>query len=391
MIAFLLVVSTLPESAALPGGPGGDPAESVGIAVTVLAWLSMLGTGTTLAIVRPRNAIGWLLLFAGVATVATYFGEVYVQIPLLLGWPLPAYPAVDWILPLWSTLSSVLIAVWVPLLFPDGSLPGRRWRPVAWVIGVLIVADVTLRLFTDDHLEPYGRALPNPIAVGGDAGAVAQAMIVVTSVGLVASIILAFLSLVVRFARAAGIERQQFKWFLASVALVFVTLIGMSVAFVVGIAIAGVFYVLNQVSVGLPPIAIGIAVLRYRLYEIDRLISRTIGWAIVTGILVAVFAAAVLGLQAALAGVTQGETLAVAASTLVAFALFAPVRRLVQRAVDRRFDRARYDGERVVAAFGERLRDRVDLKEVEADIETTVSAALRPGAVTVWVRTEPQA
>ena len=121
----------------------------------------------------------------------------------------------------------MLIAVWVPLLFPSGRLPGRRWRPVAWAIGLVIAADVSLRLFTDDHLEPFGRALPNPVAIGGEAGALAQALIGVTSVGLVASIVLAFLSLVVRFVRAAGVERQQFKWFLASaVTVVFVTNIG---------------------------------------------------------------------------------------------------------------------------------------------------------------------
>jgi hypothetical protein len=134
------------------------------------------------------------------------------------------------------------------------------------------------------------------------------------------------------------------------------------------------------------PIAIGIAVTRYRLYEIDRLISRTIGWALVTGVLVAVFAGTVLGLQAVLARVTQGETLAVAASTLIAFALFQPVRRRVQRVVDRRFDRARYDGDRTAAAFAERLREQVDLAGLESDIAGVVDNALRPTSVGVWIR-----
>ena len=134
-----------------------------------------------------------------------------MQVALVLEWSLPAYEAIDWILPLFSTLSPMLIAVWVPLLFPSGRLPGRRWRPVAWAIGLVIAADVSLRLFTDDHLEPFGRALPDPVAIGGEAGALAQALIGVTSVGLVASIVLAFLSLVVRFVRAAGVERQQFN------------------------------------------------------------------------------------------------------------------------------------------------------------------------------------
>ena len=385
MIAFPLIAMASPEAAQLPSSPR-DVLEAAGIAATVLAWLSMLGTGAALSILRPWNAIGWLLLFAGFTTVGTLFGELYVQFALVLRWPLPGYPAVDWILPLFSTLSSVLIAVWVPLLFPTGSLPGRRWRPVAWAIGLVIVADITLRLFTDDSLEPFGRALPNPVAIGGDAGALAQALIGVTSVGLVASIILAYLSLITRFIRATGVERAQYKWFLAATGVVFVTVIGMAFTFVLGAEIAGVFYLLNLVAIGLPPIAIGIAVLRYRLYDIDRLISRTIGWALVTGIVVAVFAGVVLALQAVLAGVTQGETLAVAASTLLAFALFAPLRSRVQRAVDRRFDRARYDGERLVGAFGDRLRDETDLETIRAEVPATVDAAVRPVTVGLWLR-----
>jgi hypothetical protein len=133
------------------------------------------------------------------------------------------------------------------------------------------------------------------------------------------------------------------------------------------------------------PVAIGIAVLRYRLYEIDRIISRTIGWAIVTSGLLGVFAVLVVGLQALLDGVTQGDTLPVALSTLVAAALFQPIRRRVQHAVDRRFDRARYDGERTAAAFAERLRDEVDLEALADDLRSTVGHAVRPAAASVWL------
>jgi DNA integrity scanning protein DisA with diadenylate cyclase activity len=144
---------------------------------------------------------------------------------------------------------------------------------------------------------------------------------------------------------------------------------------------------LDGIALLLVPVAIGISILRYRLYEIDRLISRTIGWALVTGVLVSVFAGGVLALQAILAGFTQGQTLAVAASTLMAFALFQPVRRRVQRAVDHRFDRERYDGERTAAAFADRLRDQVNLAELETDVIQTVASALRPTSTSVWLRT----
>ena len=133
------------------------------------------------------------------------------------------------------------------------------------------------------------------------------------------------------------------------------------------------------------PVAIGVAVLRYRLYEIDRIITRTIGWAIISGLLLVAFVGLVVGLQAVLARVTSGETLAVAASTLITAALFQPVRRRVQRAVDRRFDRDAYDAQRTANSFAERLRDEVDLDALRAEVERTVAEAIRPTATTLWL------
>jgi hypothetical protein len=154
--------------------------------------------------------------------------------------------------------------------------------------------------------------------------------------------------------------------------------------------VGSVFWNLGIISFALVPIAIGIAVLRYRLYEIDRLISRTIGWAIVTGVLVGTFAVLVLGLQAVVQPLTGGNTLAIAGSTLVVAALFDPLRRRVQGAVDRRFDRGRYDGERLLDAFGERLRDEVDLGTIRSDVLATVDAAVRPSAAGLWLRQRPE-
>ena len=140
------------------------------------------------------------------------------------------------------------------------------------------------------------------------------------------------------------------------------------------------------VGILLLPVAIGIAILRYRLFEIDRIISRTIAWAVVTGVLGAVFAGTIVGLQAILAGVTQAQTLSVAASTLVAFVLFQPLRRRVQSVVDHRFNRARYDAERTTAAFADRQRDQVSIAGLKVDIASTIDAALSPKTVVVWIR-----
>jgi hypothetical protein len=176
--------------------------------------------------------------------------------------------------------------------------------------------------------------------------------------------------------------RQQLRWFVAAVLLAAVPL---PISILPGVG-GPQWALVASAGLILVPVSVGIAVTRHRLYEIDRLISRTIGWGLVTGALVAIFAGTVVGLEAILSGVTQGETLAVAASTLVAFALFQPLRRRIQTAVDRRFDRARYDGEQTLTAFAERLRNEVDLPNLERDIARIVVSSLRPASISVWIR-----
>jgi amino acid transporter len=203
--------------------------------------------------------------------------------------------------------------------------------------------------------------------------------------GVLAGAVLAVAAVTTRFRRSARLERQQVKWLLWAVVLIGLTL---PASMVDGNGDSG-FTILDAVAVGclsLLPISVGIAVLRYRLYEIDRIVSRTLAWALVTGILVAVFAGLVVSLQAVLAPVTNENTLAVAASTLVAFALFQPLRRRVQRAVDRRFDRARYDGELTVTAFGSRLRDQGELSAIRVDVLATVDVVVRPSSKGLWLR-----
>jgi hypothetical protein len=269
-------------------------------------------------------------------------------------------------------------------VFPDGHLPGRRWR---WPVGAIAGAVIAGTALAVVAPGPIGDSLANnPLGVTGIPGLEAASAFGagLAALALPAALIVALAAIVVRFRRARGAERPQLKWFVAANILVAVFLM-LSVAD--GATEPTVFDVLAVYSLALPPVAIGIAILRYHLYEIDRIISRTIGWAVVTGLLVAVFAGAVVALQAALSGVTQGQTLAVAASTLVAFALFQPVRRRVQHAVDRRFDRARYDGDRIVAAFAERLRAEVDLVEIVDGMRATVEATVRPVGAAVWLRT----
>jgi hypothetical protein len=275
----------------------------------------------------------------------------------------------------------VVVLIGVPLIFPDGHLLSPRWR---WVVGLSGAALLALAV-----AEIFGQALigatedlPNPFVIPALEPLVAalQAFATVgSSVGFAAAV----LAVIIRFRRGNETERHQLKWLIAVSA---VAAIAFPLANVLPASLfADVFLLIGLLALFALPLAIGVAILRYRLYDIDRIISRTIGWTLVSGLLVAAFAVVVIGLQAALTGVTQGDTLAVAASTLIAFALFQPVRGAVQRAVDRRFDRGRYDAQLTVDAFAERLRDEVDLDTLADELERTVNGAIRPTAASLWL------
>ncbi len=229
-------------------------------------------------------------------------------------------------------------------------------------------------------LGPTG--VPNPTGWSGDPAPL-DALRGFNAISPILALPVVLASAIVRYRRGSAIERQQLKWFGATAALAAISL---CVAMLAPEPYGVIGFFGAMVAVALLPVAIGAAILRYRLYEIDRLVSRSISWAVVSLSLAAVVAGVVIALQAALAGVTQGGTLAVAASTLLAFALFQPLRRRVQHLVDRRFDRARYDGQRLANAFAERLRDEVDLAEICDQMLATVATAVRPEHGSVWLR-----
>jgi len=267
----------------------------------------------------------------------------------------------------WGTVGRIALAVAAALAFVPAIAPAIELA-VSEEVGTIWVPNVLSPLGADASFRPP------PI------GVVLVTLIPISAMALGAA------DLLRRYRRGPLIERLQIRWLLASIAaLVLAILFGLAVFVLAGPGSSWGWLPALLAGPTLAP-AIGIAVLRYRLYEIDRIISRTLSWAIVTSVLVAVFAGLVVGLQAALAGITQGQTLAVAASTLVAFALFQPVRRRVQRAVDRRFDRARYDRERTAAAFADRLRTEVDLEAVAGDLTRSVDGALRPRSLVLWLK-----
>jgi len=346
-----------------------------------LAWVIATsgGVGALLATRRPGNAIGWLLWLIGIGIGLAMISTFYLGLAGVSA-NLPGAVLVGWF-DTWIT-TTVLVAalLFLPLLFPDGKPPTRSWRPVAALFVVIAVA-ATMR----DMIRPGplldGSTVVNPFGVpdGLLQDVLARCLDIATPIAT----IVALLAVVQRYRRGDVIERQQLRWFGASMVL---AALGLLVIITVPDEFGTFGFGILVFSLGLIPLAIGIAILRYRLYEIDRIISRTIAWLLLTLILGAVFAALIVGLQALLAPATEGSTLAVAGSTLVAFALFQPLRRRVQLAVDRRFNRSRVDAERAREAFGNRLREDVDLDAVQGRLVETTRETLRPAGVGVWLR-----
>jgi hypothetical protein len=334
---------------------------------------------------RPGHTIGRLLMLSGpaygfVSTVWTTADTLQTLIDP------QQYRVISWAVLLLSYPVIAIMAGWVPLLFPTGSLPGPRWRgPIALLI---VLSGIGLAGSATRPGQFAGSEIVNPFGIAGWPG-VLQPFVDVIPLEMVVLLAFGAAAVITRYRRGDRIERLQIRWLASAVAICAVGFAATVLSFSFGndnppitlsttlIAYAGIL---------LMPVAIGIAILRYRLFEIDRIISRTIGWTVVTGILGAVFAGTIVGLQAILADVTQAQTLSVAASTLVAFVLFQPVRRRVQSAVDHRFNRARYDAEQTAAAFAERQRDQVNLAGLKVDIAGTINSALSPRTVGVWIR-----
>jgi hypothetical protein len=377
-----LAMSTATTAAIVASG-----ALNLDFGLLLLAELSMATVGLILSIRVRANLIGWLLLVSAVVLSAEFQGLVYAEWSRVsAGGSLPGTAVAAWIYSNLFAIPVLILAIGIPLIYPNGRLLSRRWR---WLVAVLIwsAASLILRQGLRPGLIPDTR-IENPFGIAGIEPLLdAVALPDVLGVGL---FLAAIASVVIRFRRGSPVERQQLKWLIGATALAVVAWSVVTIGLAVGAdTVTAIGWYLALLSFSALPIAIGIAVLRYRLYEIDRIISRTIAWALVTGVLVAVFASVVVILQTALVGITQGQTLAVAASTLVALALFQPLRRRIQHAVDRRFDRARYDGERTVASFTGRLTGEVDLEALEAAVANTVRDALHPSFAELWLRGGP--
>ena len=379
-VALTLPLPLVVSAQALMGSGSTD--ESFLLALGALMVVSA-GVGATIAWRRPGNRVGTLLVVGSVmlTSAATSWPLLVVTNgPAALG---PIGNVLAWWSPLGLLPAVFILFPTVVFYFPDGRPPGPRWRWPFAVVAAALVAGLALQAIAPWPFRPGDGRFGNPFEIPGapmDFLAVGEAVAVLA---VLAGLMLALLSIFVRFRRSKELERAQIKWLVAAVAL---NCVFFPLSYATSLEPQAAFDLISVVVAGLTPIAIGIAVLRYRLYEIDRLISRSVSWAIVTGVLATTFAVLVVGLQSPLSNVTQGNALAVAASTLAVLALFQPVRRRVQRFVDRRFDRARYDSDRTAEAFSTRIRSEVDLDAVAEDLTGSVGRALRPQAMSIWLK-----
>jgi hypothetical protein len=398
-LTLAMFVATIPlwflaRSADLPSNWRAD--LGVGGLVGGAFFLAFPLVGALIASKRPKNAVGWLCLAVGLlwslSGVFDYYGYYGAATPGSLPFPVVAAGVSDWI---WVPAVG-LLGTYVLLLFPDGRLPSRRWRPLAWLSGAVILLlsfGVMLAPGPLDNLagvrNPFGIEGAEWLTVG------AYALLPLLPLCMLASA----LSLVLRYRRSGAEERQQIKWiaFAASVVVV-VYAIAMIASFIFPAeswTTAGSVWWLNLLtyavlsSFTLVPIAVGIAVLKYRLYDIDVIVNRTLVYGSLTAMLIVLYFGGIVVLQSVFVLLTREQsTLAIVASTLLIAALFTPLRRRTQSFIDRRFYRRKYDARRTLETFSSKLRDETDLEALNAELVGVVRETMQPTHVSLWLLPE---
>lgn len=357
-LTFVLTVAgaveAMPQSVAV-----NDLVEAAAIFVLMVGMASL----GVLIVVRARNRVGWLLCL-GTLLYTTQYWLFIIQ---------PG-PIVQWLSESFLYMATLLVIPTLILLFPSGRLPSRRWRPIAWLgIGGATAGMLSVffapTLFDSNEPTPFAGFLPDAMLTLLDT---ATGLLIPFLVGVVAS-------LIVRYRNSDTLQRLQLKMFGYGAA---VALAGSLTTNVIGIGADVV--IPGAIVLMALPLSITAAIMRYRLFDIDRLISRTIGYAIVIATLALVYAAGAVWLPSQIIG--EQSTVFVAGSTLAAASLFNPVRRRVIDRVDRRFNRSRYDAQHVIAEFNERLKDEIDVDQITADSTSVISRTVQPESVRVWIR-----
>ncbi|MDQ3610144.1 MAG: hypothetical protein M4D85_00815 [Actinomycetota bacterium] len=374
-----LVVTIVAVSPSTSGeGPWGTAAGTLFVAVFAT-------TGALIALRQPANPIGWLLCLAALTFT---IGGVCVGISdqaVEQRWHGAGVTAAAWVGTFVWMLGAGPAATFVLLLFPDGRLPSRRWRPVAWVAGGSLATTFVGLALAPGRIEDT--RVTNPFGAGGGT----EVMSTVAGVGLVllfASILASCASLVARYRATGHEQRQQLKWLAWSLPVVLAWLVA-SIwveATYTGERAVDIANALSSIGLIIVPVAIAIAMLRHRLYDVDIVINRTLVYGSLTVTLAASYLGTVLVLQLVLEPLTVESDLAVAGSTLAVAALFRPARARIQAIVDRRFFRARYDAALTLEDFAARLRNQIDLDTVGTDLRGVVHDTMQPAHVSLWLR-----
>jgi hypothetical protein len=361
--------------------------EPVVDALFGLVYLTFPAVGAAIAIRRPGNAIGWLFLAGGLGAQLE---------DAALGYATYAIVEEPGSLPGAAAAALLADSVWVPtmaagislllLLFPTGRPPSRRWNILIWIVALDVAVYVVGTLLNPGPLY-FFESVRNPLGIEGG-GDVIGPVVDLAGGPFLLTTLAAAVALGIRFRRSHGVEREQLKWLVYAGALIVVltpllVTLGEGDVEVGGILVSDFIYGL---IVAFVPLAVGAAILRHRLYDIDVVINRTLVYGALTAALVASYVGLVLLLQLALGPLTEESDLAIAGSTLAVAALFRPLRARIQRLVDRRFYRSRYDAARTLERFGARLRDEVELDSLGADLRRVVGDTMEPAHVSLWLR-----
>jgi hypothetical protein len=354
--------------------------------------LAAIVFSTVGAVIAPRtpsrNPIGWLFCIVGLLFAVTHFSAEYAMYTLLAapGSPLPGGEAAAWFTS-WLWIPQLGSVVFVVLLFPDGRLPSRGWRGFAWLSLLLVLMGALLSALSPGPISVGLGPIRNPLGVESLPSFIKIVERVVNTL-----LFAAVISLFVRLRRARGLERQQIKWFVYATAL---TICGGILTYPVSEVIGSqwlkwISFVPFIVGVMAIPISMGIAILRYRLYDIDTLINRTLVYGLLTAILAAVYFGGVVLLQRLFVALTgEKSTVAVVASTLLIAALFTPLRHQIQSFIDRRFYRRKYDARKTLEAFSAKLRDETNLDALSEDLVGVVKETMQPSHISLWQRPDP--